>query len=192
MNERIEKAKQFAHEAHDSIGQKRKYSGEPYWVHTDAVAALVAENGGTEDMVVAAHLHDVVEDVTPKDTTGLYNYHNIAIQFGRNVAEMVLDLSDTFTKEAYPKLNRAARHKLENERLEKIRVESKIIKICDLISNTESIVEHDKDFARVYLREKFETLPYLSDGNPALLQRASMQTLAGFASLGLTIPYVGA
>ena len=73
----IEKAKQFAHEAHDSIGQKRKYSGEPYWVHTDAVAEKVAAIGGTEVMVAAAHLHDVLEDVTPLDKTGRFNYDTI-------------------------------------------------------------------------------------------------------------------
>ena len=58
-------AKEFAHAAHDSIKQVRKYTGEPYWNHTDAVAEVVASVGGTEDMVMAAHLHDVLEDVTP-------------------------------------------------------------------------------------------------------------------------------
>ena len=60
----IAKAKLFAHNAHDSINQRRKYTDQPYWVHTDAVADTVAAYGGTATMVAAANLHDVLEDVS--------------------------------------------------------------------------------------------------------------------------------
>lgn len=67
MNRRlINLAKEFAHRAHDAIEQKRKYSGVPYWTHTDAVAELVEKFGGSTVMVVAAHLHDWLEDVAPR------------------------------------------------------------------------------------------------------------------------------
>ena len=51
------KAKYFAHGEHDRIKQVRKYTGEPYWVHVDAVAKTVAEHGGNEFEVAAAFLH---------------------------------------------------------------------------------------------------------------------------------------
>jgi len=187
---KIEIAKAFAHEAHDRIGQKRKYSGQPYWTHTDHVAEIVTSIGGTEDMIIAAHLHDVLEDVTPKYPG--YSEGQIEVQFGANVLRLVKDLTDVFTKESYPKLNRAQRKELERERVSKISSEAKTIKLADFLDNTASIAEHDKDFAKVYLREKLAMLPYLSDGNSDLLQRASIQAIAACATCGVDIPTLSA
>ena len=161
MNEeRISKAQRYAHSAHDAIGQKCKYTGEPYWVHTDAVANLVRENGGDEEMIMAAHLHDVLEDVTP-ELPSTYNSDEIRKLFGQEVLNLVVELTDEFTKKAYPQLNRATRHGHENSRLYKISDRAKLVKIMDLIHNTHSINEFDPDFARVYLHEKEEVLPLL-------------------------------
>lgn len=183
---KIEQAKQFAHDAHDSINQKRKYSGEPYWVHTDEVADIVAKDGGDEDMIIAAHLHDVLEDVFP--VMNGWNFSRIEATFGSRAASFVLELTDVFTKEAFPDLNRRERKHRERERLGNSSPESKTIKLADLISNTASIVKDDKDFAVTYLREKMALLPHLADGSPRLLQIASMQALAGMTSLGISIP----
>lgn len=183
---KIEQAKAFAHEAHDSIGQKRKYSGQPYWTHTDHVAAIVASVGGTEDMVAAAHLHDVLEDVFPKDAS--YGPTKIRELFGEHVLNLVKELTDVFTKESYPKLNRAQRKKLELERVSKISAEAKMIKLADTLDNTSSIAEHDKDFAIVYLNEILTMLPHLSSGNSDLFQRATIQSIAACTVCGVDIP----
>lgn len=192
-----EHAKDFSHRAHDAINQKRKYSGAPYWVHTDAVAQTVTDIGGTPEMIAAAHLHDYREDVVTKlqeenRLSELVAFEFEYMVFPQVVRDMVNDLTDVYVKSAYPDKNRRERHDLENERLSKISVDAKTIKLADLIDNTKSIVAEDTDFAKVYLKEKFAVLPLLSDGNPKLLQQASMQTIAGFSSLGLTIPMVSA
>ena len=58
---RIILAAQFARQAHKS--QKRKHNGTPFIAHPARVAGRVATlEGATEDLVVAAYLHDVVED----------------------------------------------------------------------------------------------------------------------------------
>lgn len=189
---KVKIAQQFAHDAHDSIGQVRKYSGQPYWTHTDHVAAIVASVGGSEDMQAAAHLHDVLEDVAPLDKDGKFQAFNIENLFGANVLALVVALTDVFTRESYPKLNRANRKALERERVSKISAEAKTIKLADFLDNTASIAEHDKDFAKVYLREKLEMLPYLSDGNADLLQRASIQAIAACATCGVDIPTLSA
>lgn len=183
---RIEIAQAFAHEAHDRIGQKRKYSGQPYWIHTDHVAAIVAGVGGTEDMIIAAHLHDVLEDVTPKYPG--YSEGQIEVQFGANVLQLVKELTDEFTKESYPNLNRAERKALEKERIRKISPAAKTIKLADFLDNTASIAEHDKDFAKVYLREKLAVLPYLLEGNADLFQRTVMQTIVACNMCGVDFP----
>lgn len=191
----IAKAQNFAHAAHDSIKQVRKYSGEPYWVHTDAVAAQVASVGGTEEMVAAAHLHDYREDVVTrlqeeKRFAELEAFELEYNTFPQEVRDYVTDLTDVYTKAAYPKLNRKERHALENKRLALVSDNSKTIKLADLINNTESIVAEDVGFARVYLAEKLELLPLLTEGHPALLNQASVQTVAGCAAVGVQIPWV--
>ena len=60
----LEQAFTLASDAHE--GQCRK-SGEPYIVHPILVASIVAELTGDEAMVIAALLHDVVEDTIYHD-----------------------------------------------------------------------------------------------------------------------------
>ena len=143
--DRIQHATVFATQAH--AGQKRKYTGDDYIVHPIAVAKLVADNGGTENQIMAALLHDTIED------TGV-TYGDVRRAFGKEVAGLVLELTDEFTTEMYPDDNRAQRKAWENARLADVSIEAKLIKLCDMIDNTSSIVEHDPGFAKVYLGEK--------------------------------------
>lgn len=77
---RLREAFEFAREAHSA--QKRK-TGEPYILHPIAVAMIVAKdlNLGA-DSVIAAFLHDVVED-TP------YKISDLSRIFGTDVAMLV-------------------------------------------------------------------------------------------------------
>ena len=109
MSETIIKATAFATTAH--AGQVRKYVGEPYVEHPKRVAARVARAQGlSEAAVVAALLHDVVEDT---DTS----LADIERAFGLEVATLVDALTDKYSPEDYPALNRKQRKALEAERL---------------------------------------------------------------------------
>jgi len=83
---RVRAAIDWAAELHD--GQTRKGSRVPYLFHLLAVAATVADHGGTEDEVVAALLHDAIED-TAEATRA-----TVARRFGENVAAIVSACSD--------------------------------------------------------------------------------------------------
>lgn len=128
--------------------QKRKYSDIPYIIHPIDVAKFLIENypEWSCDMVKASILHDVDED-----TDG--TIEEIREKFGNPVARLVEELTDVYTKENYPHLNRSERKKLERQRLSTISKKGKIIKLIDLINNRTSIVDEDKDFAEVYLKE---------------------------------------
>jgi GTP diphosphokinase / guanosine-3',5'-bis(diphosphate) 3'-diphosphatase len=77
--EKIQEAYEFGAVAHE--GQKRK-SGEPYITHPVAVADLLADLHLDSQTIIAAILHDVIEDTpTAKD--------EIAGRFGQEVAEIV-------------------------------------------------------------------------------------------------------
>ena len=77
--ERLRKAYLFAHSLH--AGQLRK-SGEPYIVHPIAVAEILSEYRLDETSLVAALLHDVVEDTH-------VSVQEVEKQFGPNVASIV-------------------------------------------------------------------------------------------------------
>jgi len=159
MNELINKAKLVAHTAHEAVGQVRKYTGEPYWVHTDAVARTVAAFGGSVAQQQAAHLHDTLEDT--KLSFGL-----IEAEFGTEVAILVHELTDLFTSENYPKQNREWRKAQEAARIATISDDAKLIKLADLYDNTFSIVAHDEGFAITYLKEKARVIKGLNINNP--------------------------
>ena len=77
---RIREAFEFASKAHE--GQMRK-SGDPYIVHPVAVAMIVAEELELgANPVIAAFLHDVVEDTA-------YTINDIRQRFGDDVAFLV-------------------------------------------------------------------------------------------------------
>lgn len=77
--------------------QTRKGTEVPYVTHLLAVAAIVGENGGDEDDVVAALLHDA-----PEDQGGMERLEEIRYRFGKVVAEIVAGCSDTYEQPKPP------------------------------------------------------------------------------------------
>lgn len=143
----------YAIRAHDSIGQRRKYTDEPYVVHPIRVATLVAAETDNADILSAALLHDVLEDVTPKNPR--FDADSIRVTFGETVLRLVEELTDVFTTEAFPQVNRQERKKREAYRLAGISPEAQLVKLADLIDNGGTIVtEAAPGFARTYLAEK--------------------------------------
>ncbi len=163
----IIRAARFAERAHE--GQSRWFTGEPYVRHPCRVAARVLLiPGATEAMVLAALLHDVVED-TPVEL------EEIRAEFGDEVARLVDELSDEFTKEAHPRLNRAERRRLEIERLSAVSPEAKTVKLCDVFDNLRDMDPAD-GFARVFLRESRVMLETLGpEAEPGVRQDCSFE-----------------
>ena len=150
----------FAAESH--TGQIRKYTGEPYINHPVEVMNIVKSVPHTEDMLCAALLHDVVEDCG----VTLGEIYEI---FGSEVCYMVNDLSDYSCPEDG---NRAKRKEIDRKWIAAANDSSKTIKLADLISNSKSICEHDKDFAKVYIKEKELLLEVLIEGDSTLYAQA--------------------
>ncbi len=123
--QRLFDAFSFADNAHS--GQLRK-SGEPYIIHPLAVAEIVAELELDTDSIIAALLHDVIED-TPA------SHEDIAKRFGESVALLV---------EGVTKLTRVQYVSKEEEQMENLRkmlmamakdIRVILIKICDRLHN---------------------------------------------------------
>lgn len=160
MTDLVNRARGFAYEMHRQ--QLRRYTNEPYFVHLEEVAGIVERAGMSEAAIAAAWLHDVVEDC---GVDSLF----IFVNFGEAVGVMVAGLTDN---PPTPGLNREHRKAKDRERLSNSGAETQGIKCADLISNTSSIVKHDPDFAKVYLKEKRAILEVLTRAPAALLERA--------------------
>ena len=160
----FDKALQFATEAHGS--QVRKYTGEPYITHPIAVADIVRTvQDHTEDMLVAAVLHDVVED-TPVTIEDVCN------EFGPVVGMYVEYVTDVSKPEDG---NRARRKLLDAYHYARGPAEAQTIKVADFIHNTADIYQNDPKFWKVYKDEKWTALQLLTDADPQLWYRAKMQ-----------------
>ncbi|PZX12127.1 RelA/SpoT family protein [Celeribacter halophilus] len=94
----IREAYAYGKEMHE--GQFRR-SGEPYFTHPVAVAAILTEQALDDATIITALLHDTVEDTRA-------SYSEVARKFGEEIAELVdgvtkltnLQLSSTETKQA--------------------------------------------------------------------------------------------
>lgn len=150
-----------AKDAHE--GQVRKYTNEPYLSHPFAVAGLVASVTSDDDMIIAALLHDVVED----SDVGIDKIFGL---FGQRVGSMVSDLTDISKPEDG---NRKKRKYIDMIHTASATPEAKTIKLADLIDNSKTIVPLDPGFAKVYMEEKRRLLEVLSDGDHSLFRIAS-------------------
>lgn len=156
------RAREFATLAHERVGQRRKYTNEPYIVHPAAVVDLVRSVPHDEAMLCAAWLHDTVEDCDVA-------IDEIERVFGHDVATLVAHLTDVSKASDG---NREARKAIDRAHTARACARAKTIKLADLIDNTKSIVAGDQAFAKVYLREKALLLEVLREGDATLMARA--------------------
>jgi (p)ppGpp synthase/HD superfamily hydrolase len=119
----------------------RKGTVVPYIAHLLGVAALVMGETGethvpvTEDMVIAAILHDAAED-----HGGLTRLKDIEHHFGSEVARMVEGLSDSLTEESVDKAPWPERKKAYVKRLRGEPADVQLISAADKLYNARAIL----------------------------------------------------
>jgi (p)ppGpp synthase/HD superfamily hydrolase len=91
LSKRFRNALEFASTLH--ARQVRKGSSVPYISHLLSVAALVLEDGGSENEAVAALLHDAIEDQGKRKGVERLK-RDIRQQFGKAVLEIVEGCTD--------------------------------------------------------------------------------------------------
>jgi (p)ppGpp synthase/HD superfamily hydrolase len=136
--------------------ERRKGTDVPYMAHLLGVASLVMGEAGhagfpvTEDMVIAALLHDAAED-----QGGELRLKDIEHNFGSNVARMVKGLSDSLTADPHNKQSWPERKKAYIRRLRKERADVRLISVADKLYNARAILEDYRQIGpRVWERFK--------------------------------------
>ncbi|MBI4860705.1 MAG: HD domain-containing protein [Candidatus Riflebacteria bacterium] len=130
---RLDQAFSLAHELHQR--QYRKGTRIPYVAHLMAVAALVAEGGGTEEQVIAALLHDAVEDQGGEETA-----RRIAREFGPEVARIVESTSDSTVADPAAKASWKERKVEHLRHLRAAPPDVRLVCAADKVHNARSIV----------------------------------------------------
>ena len=142
----IDKAYEFAKKAH--ANQKRR-SGEPYVIHPIFVAANVADMGMDKESIIAALLHDVVEDTE-------YNLDDVTRMFGSEVAALV----DGVTKLGRIPLSTREETQAENVRKMLLAMSEDIrliiIKLADRLHNMRTLQYMDEQKRRDKALETIE------------------------------------
>jgi (p)ppGpp synthase/HD superfamily hydrolase len=130
LGPRLQRAFRYAAEKH--AGQTRKQTAVPYLSHLMAVASLVLEAGGGEDMTIAALLHDVVEDCG-----GMARLREVRKQFGPRVAKMVEGCTDSYV---IPKPEWLQRKKDYLRELKHADSETRLVSASDKLHNVRTIL----------------------------------------------------
>jgi (p)ppGpp synthase/HD superfamily hydrolase len=179
FSELILKVEAFAAAAHH--GQKRRYSDQPYIVHPVRVMKKCSEYTNDDAILSAALLHDVLEDTAVVATELETFLQSVTDEItAAKTLNLVADLTDIYTKESYPKLNRAQRKALETQRLATISGNAQTIKYADIIDNAD-VAEYDPGFARKYLKEQRNILTVMTCGN-AMLRSHALDVIDGLLS----------
>jgi guanosine-3',5'-bis(diphosphate) 3'-pyrophosphohydrolase len=129
-NARLLRALAFAAEKHKDH-RRKDVKASPYINHLIAAALVLAEEGrvADEDLIVAAILHDTVEDTET-------SFAELAEHFGETVTGIVREVTDDKT------LKKEARKRLQEENSSKASPQAKQLKIADKICNVRDIMHH--------------------------------------------------
>ncbi|GLQ96859.1 RelA/SpoT family protein [Dyella mobilis] len=143
---RVVRAYEVGAVAHE--GQTRK-SGEPYITHPIAVAGILAEMGMDAETIIAAILHDTLEDTSLSRAA-------LAGEFGETVAELV----DGVTK--LDKMRFSSRQEADAESFRKMLLAMArdlrviLIKLADRLHNMRTLGAKESDSRRRIARETLE------------------------------------
>jgi GTP diphosphokinase / guanosine-3',5'-bis(diphosphate) 3'-diphosphatase len=160
--------------AHAHAGQERK-SGEPYITHPVAVAGILAELGLDAETIIAAILHDTLEDTE-------LSRESLAAEFGDVVAELV----DGVTK--LDKMRFGSRQEADAESFRKMLLAMArdirviLIKLADRLHNMRTLGAKDADSRRRIARETLEIFAPIAQRLGMNRFKAELQDL-GFRAL---------
>lgn len=161
---RVTMAYRIAGDIHAS--QRRKGNGEPYINHPMRVASMVADSTSEEDVVIAAVLHDVIED-------GDISFDDIESRFGSRVRVLLEGVTDD------PSIKNMQRSERKEAQAQKLRFKCsdvKLIKLADQTDNIESLLASlgawDAEKARVYASTSICILNTCQEASNSLHARA--------------------
>jgi (p)ppGpp synthase/HD superfamily hydrolase len=166
MNEALQQLQLWVQARHE--GQYIPVSDEPYVTHLMAVAAMAgpAAKWGYE----VGLCHDLLE----KTVTTPHELLEVLLNLGYpsdeagGIVHQVVELTDVFTKAAYPQFSKATRKAKDEERLAMISPDAQTVKYADLYDNIAWMIKFEPENAAPYLDRKRELLLSMNKGDQSL------------------------
>jgi GTP pyrophosphokinase len=168
----VRKAAEFATNVHE--GQRRS-SGEPYVYHPRAVARILAEMRMDHTTLIAAILHDVIED------TGV-SRESLALEFGEDVATLVDGVSKV------TKIEGRSRAEMQAESFRKLLLAMTqdlrviLVKLADRLHNMRTLGHTAPEKRRRIARETLDIYAPIAQRLGIYFIRTELEDL-GFAAL---------
>ena len=151
----IEKAYLVAENAHKG----QTYGIYPYIYHIRQVYYIAKNFGLSDEILVAAILHDVLEDSD-------FSYNDIKKAFGEEIAEIVYAITDELGRNRYERKSKTYPKIKRNWK-------ATIIKICDRIANINESIVSDPNRLQMYKKEHIEFTKALRNSrHPKIVGRA--------------------
>lgn len=143
-------------------------SGGPYLEHVETVAALAGRHNilGYE----IGLCHDLLEDhiCTAETLETALTACGYEPDETAAITSATRELSDVFTKQAYPKLSKKQRRRKEDKRLITLSAAAQTVKYADLVYNIAWTLRYQQKGVRSYLKRKRRLLRKMDQGDPAL------------------------
>lgn len=148
--ERLHQATAFV--LHHHATQTRKGSTIPYVSHLLQVSGAVLEYGGSTNQAIAALCHDTIEDCEVTRA-------QLALEFGEEVAQIVVDCTDTLPGDTpQKKSDWKTRKDAYLDHLAQADGKSVLVAACDKIHNLSCIVSDVRAHGTRYL-DRFSSTP---------------------------------
>lgn len=135
----LDAAWRYAKEKHGN--QKRKFTGEPYIVHPEAVFRLLTQVTEDVPVLAAALLHDVVEDTN-------VTYADIKQKFTEKIADLVLELTND-----QDRIRILGKADYMAQKLNTMSDRAFMIKLADRLDNVRGLASCDPAFSKRYVEE---------------------------------------
>ncbi len=152
LSERYDAALKFAADAHRT--QLRKNGAVPYLSHLLRVSGLTLDYGASEDVAIAALLHDVVEDCG-----GIPTLERVREAFGDTVARIILDVSDSTASDATRKAPWRERKEAYLRKMGDCDLDALLVAACDKLDNVTSLLRSLRLVDGAVVLSKFKATP---------------------------------
>lgn len=149
-------------------GQLIRLTDEPYVNHL----LFVAEKAGAA--IPLGYEIGLCHDLLEKTDTTANQLNKKLLSFGYpeiqalHITGCVVELTDVFTRKAFPELRKKERKKKEAARLAGISTDAQTVKYADLLYNINWTVTHDKKNMADYLHRKQKLIVSMTNGNELL------------------------
>lgn len=145
----IDKAKTYCEEMHE--GQKRKFTGCPYYVHPRNTAKILQSFTDDPELIAVGYLHDVIEDT---DITR----DSLEKAFNERIASLVSEVTNDEEKR-----KELGKKEYMKQKVLELSEEALLVKLADRFDNVNDFDNVPEDFEERYSQETKEVLDVLEE-----------------------------